>query len=138
MRIVPYPVFHSKESEKILNNIAKINDAIYIIAPETGKTLQSLVEVAEQTGKISLNCESQAIGRVADKAFLYETLDKLEVIPRTVVLDLDEGLVKAKQTIEREIGYPFVLKPVDGVSCAGLSLVKRRIPTRECICKNKR
>ena len=76
------PIFYPEEPEKFLNNIAKINDAIYIIAPETGQTLQSLVELAEKTGKTSLNCESQAIGKVADKAVLYEKLQKLGVSHR--------------------------------------------------------
>ena len=38
------PIYLSKESERFLKNIAPINDATYIIAPETGQTLQSLVE----------------------------------------------------------------------------------------------
>jgi predicted ATP-grasp superfamily ATP-dependent carboligase len=70
------PVFYSKEPKKFLNNIAKINDAIYVIAPETGQALQSLAELVEKTGKVSLNCESSAIGKVSDKAVLYETLQK--------------------------------------------------------------
>ena len=62
------PIYLSKESERFLKNIAPINDATYIIAPETGQTLQSLVDLAEQTGKISLNCESKVIKTVADKS----------------------------------------------------------------------
>ena len=36
------PVFYFEEPKEILTSLAKINDAIYVIAPETGKTLQSL------------------------------------------------------------------------------------------------
>ena len=54
------PVMHPEEPEKFLTDLAKINDSIYIIAPETGQTLQTLVELAEKTGKTTLNCKSAA------------------------------------------------------------------------------
>jgi predicted ATP-grasp superfamily ATP-dependent carboligase len=60
------PIFYPYEPEKFLKNIPKINDAIYIIAPETGRTLQSFVELVEQTGKKSLNCAAHAIGKASD------------------------------------------------------------------------
>ncbi len=56
-RIVP--IFYPYEPKKKFTSIAKVNDAIYVLAPETGQTLQSFVKLAEQTGKNSLNCESQ-------------------------------------------------------------------------------
>ena len=37
------PIFYASEPKRFLSNIAKINDAVYVIAPETGQTLQSLV-----------------------------------------------------------------------------------------------
>jgi predicted ATP-grasp superfamily ATP-dependent carboligase len=129
------PVSYPEESKKFLQNIAKINDAIYIIAPETGQTLQSLVELAEGTGKVPLNCESQAIERVADKAVFYETLQNLGVSPKTTVLTLDEDLVKVKLTIKKELCYPILLKPVDGVGCSGLSLVNEETQLASAIAK---
>ncbi len=89
--------------KKFLINNSKINDAIYVIAPETGQTLQSLVELAEQTGKNSLNCESHAIRKAADKTILYEVLQKLGVSPKTVILSMDDGLTKIKETIKKEL-----------------------------------
>jgi tyramine---L-glutamate ligase len=121
------PIFYADEPKKIFNNIAKVNDAIYVIAPETENTLQSFVELAEQTGKISLNCESHAIRKVADKTVLNGTLQKLGVSPKTVILNVDDGLVKIKETIKKELGYPIVMKPADGVGCNGLSLVNTEI-----------
>ncbi len=59
----------------------------YIIAPETGKTLQSLVKLIEDTGKISLNSKSSAIQNVADKAVLYEALKEKDLSsPETIIL----------------------------------------------------
>jgi predicted ATP-grasp superfamily ATP-dependent carboligase len=46
------PIFYSYEPERFLKNIAKINEAVFIIAPETDQTLLSLVELVEKTGKI--------------------------------------------------------------------------------------
>ena len=131
------PVFYPQEPKKFLNNIAKINDGVYVIAPETGQTLQSLVELAEKTGKVSLNCESSAIGKVADKAVLYETLRKLGATPKTVMLNINDSLAEAKQAIKRELNYPVVFKPTDGVSCGGLSIVKEDAQVEKAVAKIK-
>ena len=45
------PIFYPQEPEKFINNIAKINDAIYVIAPETGQTLQSLSRTCRAVGE---------------------------------------------------------------------------------------
>jgi len=129
------PIFYPHEPEKFLESVAKINDAIYIIAPETGRTLQSFVELAEQTGKNSLNCESHAIGKASDKTVLFEVMQKLGVSPKTVILSLDEGLAKIKETIKKDLGYPLVLKPADGVGCSGLSLVNQENQLAAAIAK---
>ena len=132
------PIFYPKEPEKFLNNIAKINDAIYVIAPETGQTLQSIVELAEKTGKTSLNCESEAIGKVADKTVLYECLQKNGFpTPKTLVLNSSESLAQVKQAIKRELNYPVVFKPVDGVGCGGLSIIKEEAQIPKAIAKIK-
>ncbi len=70
------PIFYPQEVKNFLTNIAKINDAVLVIAPETGQTLQSFVELVEKTGKVSLNCESSAISKVANKLHLYQVLEK--------------------------------------------------------------
>jgi tyramine---L-glutamate ligase len=129
------PILYSHEPEKFLKNIAKINDAVYIIAPQTGRTLQSFVERIEQTGKYSLNCASQAIGKASDKTILFETLEKFGVTPKTVILNLDEGLAKIKEKINKEFCYPLVLKPADGVGCSGVSLVNAEIQLASAIAK---
>jgi tyramine---L-glutamate ligase len=132
------PIFYPHEPEKFLNNIAKINDAIYLIAPETGQTLQSLIELVEKTGKTSLNCESQAIGKVADKAVLYECLQKNGFpTPKTLQLNLTDSLMQVKQAIKGVLNYPVVFKPVDGVSCGGLSIVKEENHVQKAIAKIK-
>ena len=131
------PIFYAHETRKFLNNITKINEAIYVIAPETGQTLQLMVQLAEKTGKTSLNCKSEAIAKVADKVSLHETLHRLGVTPNTLVLNTDDDLTKTKQTIKSQLSYPFVIKPSDGVSCSGLSLVKDDSYVEKAIAKIK-
>ena len=117
------PIYYPLENEKFLSIIAKINDAYCIIAPETGQILQSIVRLVEKTEKISLNSDSQAIEKTANKAFFYETIQNLGVTPKTEILNLADGLVENNRIIQKEIGYPVVLKPADGVGCSGVSLV---------------
>ena len=130
------PIFYPKEPEKFLSNIAKINDAIYIVAPETRQTLQSLVELTQQTGKISLNCESGAIGKVADKAVLFKNLQNNDFpTPKTLVLNNNDSIVQIKQVLKRELNYPIVIKPADGVGCSGLSIVNKDAQIEKAIAK---
>lgn len=132
------PILNSQEPKKFLMNLARINDASYIIAPEREKTLQSFVKLMEQTGKISLNCKSSTIQTVSDKAILYEVLKKNSLkTPETIVFNVKDSLVKVKQVINSELGYPVVFKPVDGVSCNGLSIVKKEDQVEEAIIKIK-
>ena len=129
------PIFYPNEPEKFLTSIAKINDAIYIIAPETGRTLQTFVELIEQTGKCSLNCASSAIGKTSDKTVLYEMLEKLGVSPKTVILSMNDGLAKTKEIIKETLSYPLVLKPADGVGGSGLSLVSKENQLASAVAK---
>jgi len=132
------PVFYPQEPKKFLANVAKINDAAYVVAPETGQTLQSLVELVEQTGKVSLNCESSAIQMVADKTVLCEILKKNGLpTPKTLVLNVADGLAIVKRVIKSKLSYPVVFKPMDGVSCGGLSVVKEDAQVEKAIAKIK-
>ena len=114
------PVSYSYEPQRFLTNIAKINDATYVIAPESGKALQTFVELMEKTEKITLNCESETIGKVGDKAVLYEKLEDTSfLVPKTLVLEYDNAM----EQVLHKLSYPLILKPVDGVGASGLSIV---------------
>ena len=130
------PIFRSQDPELILQNMALINDAVYIIAPETGQVLQSLVKFMEQTGKISLNSESETIQKVSEKTVLYNTLQKNTIlVPQTLAFKTASDLAEVKQAIKNKFGYPAVFKPIDGVSCGGLSLVKENSQVEKAILK---
>jgi tyramine---L-glutamate ligase len=119
------PIFYPEEPQRFIASIAKINDATYVIAPETEKTLQKIVEAVEQTGTISLNCKSKAISKVADKAVLYGRLQNMGFpTPKTLILNIEDSLETIMHAVKSEFSCPVVFKPVDGVGCSGLSLVK--------------
>jgi predicted ATP-grasp superfamily ATP-dependent carboligase len=130
------PIFFSKEPENFLKIISAINDAIYVIAPETGRTLQSLVELVEKTGKNNLNCESQAIGYVSDKAVLFKKLLKAGFpTPKTLVLNHSDSFSQVNQAIKQELSFPVIFKPIDGVGCSGLSKVNKEAQMPKAIAK---
>jgi hypothetical protein len=130
------PVFYAQEAQKFLVNAAEINDAVYIIAPETGQTLQSLVQLVGQTGKLSLNCEDSANRKVADKTVLCETLKNNGLpTPEKMIFGVDGSLAEVKRAIRSTLNFPVVFKPADGVSCGGLSIVKEDAHVEAAIAK---
>jgi tyramine---L-glutamate ligase len=131
-------IFNHQEVQNSLSNVAKMNDAVLIIAPETGKTLHSLIELVEKTGKISINCKSNVISKVANKAILYQILKKNQLlIPKTLVLNCKYEIAKIKLAIKTKLDYPLIFKPIDGVSCNGLSIVKKEAQVENAIRKIK-
>jgi predicted ATP-grasp superfamily ATP-dependent carboligase len=117
-------VSSSNELSVKLKELSSFVDAIYVIAPESGQVLEKLVENIEFSGGASLNCEINAIKQVSNKMTVYETIRKIGLkVPETVLLDIHEKTENIKR-LTKELGYPLVFKPLDGVSCGGLSLVK--------------
>ena len=130
------PIAYATEAEKLLAGTSKINDATYVIAPETGQTLQSLVKLVEKTGKVSLNCSSISIGKVADKTILFKMLEKEGLqSPQMMVFKFNKDVSEVKTAIKRTMSYPLVVKPAEGVSCSGISLIKEPAEMEASIAK---
>ncbi len=53
------------------------------------------------------------------------------------MLNVDGGLAEIKQIIRSKFSYPVMFKPVDGVSCGGLSIVKEEVQVEKAIAKIK-
>jgi len=112
------------EVDEKLRELSSVADAVYVIAPESSQVLEKLVENIETSGGTSLNCEIGAIKRVSNKMKTYETLERMGLkVPETVLLGIHEKTGNIKR-LTKELAYPMVFKPLDGVSCSGLSLVK--------------
>lgn len=106
-----------------IESLSQVNDAALIIAPETNHILESLVKLVEGKGKTVLNSPSSVIAITADKISLYTRLQKIGVLPDTIEIETD-ATHPEMATAAQKMGYPVVLKPSDGVSCGGLSIVK--------------
>ncbi len=114
----------SSELHTKLKELSSLANAVYVIAPESNQVLEKLVETIESSGGTSLNCKIDAIKRVSNKMTTYETLKKKGItVPETFLLDIHEKTQNIRRSL-KELGYPLVFKPLDGVSCDGLSLVK--------------
>ena len=119
------PVFYSKKNEEMFEDAAKINDAVYVIAPETEQILQSFVDLGGKTGKLSLNCEADAICKITDKSVLYDSLKKNGLLtPETLIFNVDDESADINCEIKKKLGYPVVFKPLKSTSCGGLSVVQ--------------
>jgi predicted ATP-grasp superfamily ATP-dependent carboligase len=119
------PVFSSREAQAAIRKVSASADVAYVIAPETQGALQSLVESVERTGVASLNCPASAIGKVVDKTVLHESLKKLGVpTPETITFSVADGIEEIKRAIHGRLRFPLIFKPLNDVSCCGLSVVR--------------
>ena len=132
------PVSSSKESQANLQKVANETDAVYVIAPETGGVLQSLVALIEQTNATSLNCSASAIEKVSDKAGVHDFLKKRGILmPETLVFSVLDNVAEIKRAIRDRVNFPLLFKPSDGVSCCGLSVVRNEDQVAGAIAKIK-
>ena len=126
---------HKEELEKTLTSLSKSVDAVYIIAPESNQILQRLVECVEAAGGVSLNCATIAIEKVFNKHTLYNELKRIGIrVPDTLMIDSCEEVKKIKQIVS-ELGFPLIFKPLDGVGCQGLSIVKNEHQIKSALAK---
>ena len=133
------PVSSSREAEVAIQKTSESADAAYIIAPESNQVLQSLVECTEGSGVPSLNCRASAIGRVSNKLSLLECVKKMGLpTPATILVSALEDTAKIKQTINGELDFPLIFKPVDGVGCGGLSVIQNENQMADAVDKIKR
>jgi predicted ATP-grasp superfamily ATP-dependent carboligase len=130
------PIIYSSEPQKFLCNISAVNDAVYVIAPETNQILQKLVQSIEANGKICLNSNSKAIEKVSNKATLNQHLNKVQITtPKTLFLNFKDDIAKTAKRINQELTYPIVLKTLDGAGCSGMSIIKTEENLNSAIAK---
>ncbi len=98
-------------------------DGFLIIAPETGGILYNLTKMLEEKGVRNLGCRADAVQITTNK---FKTLKLVELfgvtIPQTIAISTENPPEKIYSKA-RDLGTPFVIKPLDGVSGAGLKLV---------------
>jgi len=127
------PVFNFRDAQQAILKACSNIDVAYVIAPETGETLYTLVKFIEQNGVPTLNSYSEAIRAVSSKANLCETLKNSSIkTPKTIQVNTAQ---QVKESIMGSLGFPVIIKPVDGVGCSGLSLVEETAQFEEAVKK---
>jgi predicted ATP-grasp superfamily ATP-dependent carboligase len=113
-----------------LDSLIASADAVWVIAPESGRCLERLAQRVARSGKTLLGAAPDAIRRAADKATLSRLLDRSRVphpltrAPRDVA-----GVYRAA----REIGSPLVVKPRRGAGCEGVHLARHHRDVRKIL-----
>lgn len=89
-------------------------DAVLLVAPETGGLLEDLTAIVEASGKLVLGSSSLGVKSTGDKAVTCQLL-RASGIPTPVTYEVrhSDDLVP----LARQLGYPIVVKPRDGVGC---------------------
>jgi predicted ATP-grasp superfamily ATP-dependent carboligase len=123
-----------------IRQAAKWADAVYAIAPEAKRSLQSIAEVIEKSDTTSLNSPVQAIEEAADKAALEARAKSLGLkYPQTKIFgerDTTEGIANS---INGKLGgFPVVVKPLFSAGCEGLSIVQNPHHLSKAIFKIKK
>lgn len=114
-----------RSSKRVLDQLISSADAVWLIAPETGRILERLAARVENRGKTLLGSGSAAIRRASDKAGLPR------ILARHGILHPPTHVFSAKTA--REIGYPMVVKPARGAGCEGVRLVRNVRELRQAL-----
>ncbi len=114
---------------KILSNSI---DAVFLIAPETDNILYNLAKIVEHKKILLLGPSASSIKITTDKYQTIKRIENIAEIPKTELMSIDlpsEDVFQAS----KEIGLPFVMKPLDGVACAGISVIQREVQVPQAL-----
>jgi len=112
--VVLHPEVHSRS---LADLAAKCNAAL-IIAPESDGVLARLSALVERAGADLLGASPEAISVAADKWECYQRFVKAGLpTPDTWRVRHADAVAAAEK-----MGWPLVVKPVDGVGCEGVGL----------------
>jgi predicted ATP-grasp superfamily ATP-dependent carboligase len=127
----------SGDVRRLLREVCRKVDAVYIIAPESNGILEGLVEEVEDSGGIAINCSPKSIGEASNKLNVYEKLKGIGIrVPETVPVNVGED-VKHVRSVARDMGFPLIFKPIVGAGSSGLSIVRDEGEIDEAVRKVK-
>jgi predicted ATP-grasp superfamily ATP-dependent carboligase len=113
-----------EDAKKTLLKTSKEANATLVIAPESDQVLSSIVTQLEYNNVQSLNCSPKAIEKVSNKANLQTYAASLGLpVPETLLLSSTATTQEITAAITRHLQFPVILKPTDGTSCSGLSVI---------------
>ena len=102
-----------------LDALIKGADAVWLIAPETGRCLERLAGRVERLGTRLLGSGASVIRDASNKGRLPQRLRQAGVAHPPTVLLRQRGRVPAGR-----IDYPVVVKPARGAGCEGVSVAR--------------
>jgi len=101
-------------------------DGVIVIAPAFKEALHNITRFFEGKSIKVLGSSSNAVKICSNKYATYNVLKRAKIsIPKTFLGLFDEDM-ESLESEALKIGYPIVVKPVDGVGCAGLSMVNKK------------
>jgi predicted ATP-grasp superfamily ATP-dependent carboligase len=112
---------------RIFTEMVEQADAAFLVAPETDGLLEGVTAIVEARGRLVLGSSTMGIKAAGDKAVTYQLL-KASGIPSPEthqVTHLDDA-----QPLARHLGYPVVVKPVDGVGCQSVFIARHEMELR--------
>ncbi len=102
-------------------------DSALLIAPETGGVLGGLTAFVESRGKLVLGSSSGAVECAGDKMRTHRALRARRIpTPETYQIGRSDDLAPRA----RHLGYPVVVKPLDGVGCQTVLIARRETELR--------
>jgi tyramine---L-glutamate ligase len=120
--------------KETISGLLKECDFALIIAPETDDLLAGLIKQAEDCGVKTLGCTPAAIRITSDKWECHKILSQAGLpVPETIVETGFKPVSTNRYNVREaalKIGFPLVIKPIDGVGCEGVNLVKDMITLR--------
>jgi predicted ATP-grasp superfamily ATP-dependent carboligase len=123
-RSVEVATISAESDRKIVDRLIASAEAVWLIAPETGRCLERLAARVEKKKKKLIGSSASAIRRAADKSSLPRLLGAHDVShPPTRALPDSSNWAAAKQAADR-LGYPVVVKPARGAGCEGVWLAR--------------
>jgi predicted ATP-grasp superfamily ATP-dependent carboligase len=109
------------QHEAVFSSLLARSDAALLIAPETDGILTRLSDMVKGADVPLLGSSPVAVAIAGDKWVCYQRFRQAGLpTPLTHRVSFADAPQAA-----REIGYPLVTKPVDGVGCQGVCLVAR-------------
>ncbi|MFN3476225.1 MAG: ATP-grasp domain-containing protein [Candidatus Methylomirabilales bacterium] len=123
------------DGKGIFCSLVEKAEAVLIIAPETDSILADLTALVEERGKLLLGSSREAVIATGDKAIAYQRLSGFRVpTPETYEIPFCEDPFPAIE----HLGYPVVVKPIDGVGCQGVFVVRKEEEVQPAISALKR
>ena len=102
-------------------------DSALLIAPETDGVLGGLTAFVESRGKLVLGSSSGGVACAGDKMRTYRALRSHRIpTPETHQVGRSDDLASRA----RRLGYPVVVKPLDGAGCQTVLIARRETDVR--------